>query len=361
VNDQESAPSVAQFAMKAATASEEQVCDRMLQFTALALPVILELHTEGAELSDPLAAEHCRRRMQRIRDRHEADFVVHVPYQRPVVVLRRTFDEEQVRQAIEYAGSIGALGVVLHRYFGLVERGERLWIQRDEAEEAFNEQIALLAREYPDAELFVENLGFFWLRPRDSGSYLLSSLDHFFPWEMERFQRFFADRCLNNVRPMVDIAHAAISANAFNLARRSGNIREHHLFANVLTDDLDRVSSLSPYDFLTPEIIYAHISDALFVPFDHWTGELLTKSFIEKMLTSEGLPLGRGNLDVGTIVGRLASHSRLAPPLLVAEIEPEDGNHERNTWQGRAIRMMQRFASNLNEKANTDAELQLRG
>src|SRR5437667_326272 len=82
-----------------------------------------------------------------------------------------------------------------------------------------NQQMHWVSSECEAMSAFIENLGFYWLRPRTERRYIISALDHFFPWEMIEFADYVFSRGLANVHLAVDVAHAAISANMFNLLR----------------------------------------------------------------------------------------------------------------------------------------------
>jgi hypothetical protein len=265
---------------------------------------------------------------------------VHVPYQDPEVVTSRPFDREQVRRTAELADALDAEAIVVHRYWALTGPGASSQTPRHEAEAAFDEEMLRLSRNARRQLILVENLGHFWLEPRSLGRYLAGPLDHFFPWEMERFATYMRDHGASNVVPMVDIAHACITANMFNLMRQHfSTLRHDQRFQGITAPDLDQRRWLTPYDYVDGTPRYFHGSDAIFIGTGETTLQSVdTRADLLTLLTSEAMPVGRGNLDFSALVDRWL---RLpAPePLVIAEVNPDAGQtHERNGAQEDAIR-----------------------
>jgi len=233
-----------------------------------------------------------------------------------------------------------AEGIVLHRYWALVGAGEWSRLPKDEAEDAFGEEMRHVGRELGRRIGWVENLGFFWLRPREAGRYLAGPLDHFLPWEVERFTKFLDRERIANLRPMLDIAHAAITANMFNLLRKHfSRMRHDPRFQGITAEDLSQRARLTPYDFLRSEPRYLHLSDALFVGYR--TSQ--TSATLAQALTSESLPVGAGNLDFRQVITRLARSSG-PNRVVIGEIDPADGqSYHRNVAQEAAVRAWRRL------------------
>jgi len=85
-------------------------------------------------------------------------------------------------------------------------------------------------------------------------------------------------------------------------------------------------------DFFFDFINHFHISDSLV-----WS-EKNGIDNIEKFLLSEGLPIGRGNVDYEKIFENVASDKTL-----VMEINPENGDHNNNLFQSEAIEYFKRL------------------
>jgi len=326
--------------MKAAAASVGQLADRVERLRRLGLPLILELHLAGDERPGPgQPFSDGAGYLRSLGGQEPLQLVVHVPYQQPEVVTRRPFDRTQVLRTIELAGLLDADGIVLHRYYGLTGTGRRNAISKADAEASFNDEIRRLSRDLGSCRGYVENLGFFWLRPRQAGRYLAGPLDHFFPWEVERFTRFLAAERVGTIRPMVDLAHATQSANMFTLLRRHlATFREDPRFDGITDADLAEQDALTPYDFLRVDPPYVHISDAFGM--DNDSGIDPDQQTVAKAITGEGLPLGSGTLDVRRIVAGLA-RSAEPSPIVVAEVDPAPGqSHLRNAAQEAAIRLL---------------------
>ena len=297
-----------QYGMKAAIRFPRQLADRVERLRRLDLPVIIELHTFGEELRHRPEFTVCVEAAMRLRERHHARLFVHVPYQQPEVVTKLQFDREQVLRAIELAEAIDAEGIILHRYWALAVAGEWAGIPKNEAEAAFNEEMRRLSRELGHRDGWVENLGFFWLRPRGAGRYLAGPLDHFLPWEVKRFTNFLDREGIINIRPMLDIAHAAVSANMFTLLRKHlSRLRTDPRFQGITAEDLSQRAALTPYDFLQYSPRYLHLSDALFLG----DPTRLTDAAMAEMLTSESMPVGAGNLDFRRVITHLVLQQRL--------------------------------------------------
>lgn len=340
--------------MKGAAGSMRQLHDRAERLTRLGLPVIIELHTFGpGDLYDERDFAASAAVVARLRGQYPARLFVHVPYQQLAVVLTKPFDRDQVLRTVEFAHAVDAEGIVIHRYFGLVRGGEAVEIPRAEAEQRFEHEVVQISRALDGRLGFVENLGFFWLRPTSTTRYLTSALDHFFPWEAARFRRFLHLEQILNVHPMVDVAHATLSANMYNALRsHPGRFRDDPRFQGITDDDLERVAWLSPYDFLAVQPPYLHVSDAIYLSQDEIGGlpeqpEARAAELINTAATSEALPLGAGNLDITAVLRQLAGQPG-PHPLVIAEIDPSDGqSHDANAAQEAAVRQFVELAASI--------------
>ena len=334
------------YGMKAAVASLEQLADRVDRLRRLRLPLIVELHTTGRERATPgngfLEGSQFLRRLQTSQPLR---LYVHVPPQRPDIVTRRPFDRDQVLWTVDVAETLNAEGIILHRYYGLASAGHRSLIPKVDAEAAFHEEISRLIQELGRHKALVENLGFFWQPPRAAGRYLAGPLEHFFPWEIARFEKFLATGGIDNVHSMIDIAHATLSTNMHCLLRRHYSVfREDARFQGITEADLSEQALLTPYDFLRLNPRYLHISDAVLLTEYELLKDPMSDAARDRVnvaLTSEGLPLGVGTLNFGLVMSILTRTSSNSNPVLIAEINPSDGQgHERNVSQETAIRTL---------------------
>jgi hypothetical protein len=324
------------FAMKAAVASVRQLADRADRMRRLRLPLAMELHTTGGERYAPGEPFHAGvQYLRRIREQESLRLWIHVPYQQPDVVTQVPFDANQVLHTLELASHVDAEAVILHRYFALAPMGQLSRVPKAEAEASFNEEIRRLARNLDGRQAYVENLGFFWLRPRAGGIYLAGPVEHFFPWEVERFLTFLCEEGIQDVQPMVDIAHATLSSNMFALLHSHyRSYREDARFQGITDVDLAERDALSPYDFVRPETPYVHVSDALLL--DQRAVIAANEPLVTEALTAEALPLGQGNLDLDLAMGQLNLHG--TPHVVVAEVDPGDGqSHEHNAEQEKCV------------------------
>ncbi len=330
--------------MKAAVGDPAQLADRVERLGRLDRPVIIELHTAGpGDLDTAADFAASVATIQRLRDRCQPRLFVHVPYQQPAVVTTVPFDRAQVMRTVEFAHAIDAAGVVMHRYYGLVRGGEPVAIPRAEAEHRFQQEVAAVSSALHDRLGFVENLGYFWLRPRAGRRFLTSALDHFFPWEQAGFARFLEDAAIGNLTPMVDIAHATLSANMFNALRRHPDrFGDDPRFGGIIADDLARSDWLRPADFVAAQPRYLHLSDALFLDRDAIATlpDQPDDALLHTALTSESLPIGAGNLDFTEVLGKVAG------ALVIVEVDPYDGqSHESNSAQEDAVQRLVRLES----------------
>jgi hypothetical protein len=325
------------YALKAAVADFDQLAARASYLVERELPVRIELHTFGLrDIGDTQGRDHAHANVRRLTDAFPVEsLVVHVPPQSVSLVTRAHFDVEQCHRSISFAQEIKANAVVMHRYYGLVFRDAPARIaDREEAVigfEAIMRELAAFAGTMP---LLVENVGHYSLLPRDGTQYMTGPLDHFFPWEIERFRAFVAREGLSNVAPFVDVAHATLSSNLFNRRRGQPQLtRDDPRFAWITPDDLERAAWLEPFAFVDDAMPYLHISDAVRLDEKACHDPDLSERALTQALVSEGLEIGTGNLPFATLPSRFRSDG-----VLVLEVDPAAGEaHVANGAQLRSL------------------------
>lgn len=322
------------FSLKAAAIDYGQLEDRSRRLRRLGLPVALELHTFGGRDVDSQDGRRAAlENLARLRDAvGEAALTVHVPYQSVDRVTREDFDSGQVERSIAFAGEAGARSVVVHRYWGLVFGDAPPRTTRAEATAGFNESVRRLARAAGGMRLLVENVGHYSLLPRDGRHFLSGPLDHFFPWEIAAFRAYLDAERLANVGVFVDVAHATLSANLFNIRRAGGAAAADRRFDWITDDDLERAEVLHPFDFVDPAMDYLHVSDSRLLAAGEWRapGEAL----LVEATCSEGMEIGTGNLPWAALPARLGG----ADATVVLEVEPGPGDsHVSNGAQERSL------------------------
>lgn len=331
------------FALKAAVIDYDQLAARAAALVDMDLPVRLELHTFGGrDIDDDASRRAARDNVARLRDVHEVEsLVVHVPLQSVAVVTRHAFDFEQCVRAIEFADAIDAAGVVVHRYYALVHGDDPVRIERrEDATRGFEQIVLRLARLLGrQRRLLVENVGHYSLLPRDGRSYLSGPLDHFFPWDIERFRDFLATEQLTGVEPFVDIAHATLSANLFNRRRADPHgTREDARFRWIDDDDLARTDWLAPFDFVDTRMPYLHVSDAITLEQAECAAPVLSEARLTRSIVTEGLELGLGTLPLSDLPSRFGRTGEM-----VLEVDPGAGDtHVRNGAQTRSLAALRR-------------------
>lgn len=330
------------FALKAAAIDHDQLAARAEALVGMNLPIRLELHTFGPRDIDEAASRRMAYdNIARLRDRHTVEsLVVHVPLQSVAIVTRQDFDFDQCARAIDFAHSIDAAGVVVHRYYALVHGDDPVRIaSREEAARAFERIVARLARRLGPRRLLVENVGHYSLLPRDGRSFLSGPLDHFFPWEIERFRDFLRAEKLTTVEPFVDIAHATLSANLFNRRRADpGGTEKDPRFRWIDHDDLARSDWLEPFDFVDADMPYLHVSDAIRLERQECAAPVLAETRLTRSIVTEGLELGLGTLPIGDLPGRFGRTGDL-----VMEVDPGAGDtHVTNGAQTRSLAALRR-------------------
>lgn len=316
------------YGMKAAPLYREQLVDRVSKFRELHLRPIIELHLFGEkdifnEKSLKICIENCLE--------FEAEYYVHFPIQDqngygvydPAVHSLSYFES-----VLDFAKRINAKAIVMHRFYGA-----SLTIDRSEAEYAFNNILKKWAMLANPVHIFVENYGHVWLPESFNKLFVVSSLDHFFPWEINDFYKNLELNSISNVSVVIDIAHAALSCNMFNLLKKYSVLKEDPRFANIISSDILRTDFLKIEDFLfyKKKNNYFHLSDALVLDSKVLDSNLSVLDDIDKYITTEGLPLGTGNINIRSILEIVRDSS-----ILIMEINSLKGHHN-NQFQADAI------------------------
>ncbi|KAA2244263.1 hypothetical protein [Salinarimonas soli] len=325
------------FALKGALIDVAQLDARAAGLARMGLPVRLELHTFGArDIDTPEGQRAARAVVARLKDYHPVEsLVVHVPVQSVPVVTSQAFDVGQCERTIAFAQDIGAGGVVLHRYYGLVLGDAPARIRdRSEATAAFNAIVRALALAAGPVRLLVENIGHYWILPGGERDFLSGPLDHFFPWEIAAFRAFLSGEQIHNVEPFVDVAHATLTANLFNRRkRRPDRTAGDPRFAWITDEDLERADRLGPLDFVDPAMTYLHVSDALRLTDAQCQQDDLSAAELRRGITSEGLELGQGNIPIRDLPAHVGGSATL-----VLEVDPGPGeSHVANGAQLRSL------------------------
>jgi hypothetical protein len=227
------------------------------------------------------------------------------------------------------------LVIVVPRFWGLVfGRNKPRVSDRREAEAAFNDTMCSLAQMSPGKRILVENVGHYSLLPRDGQNYLSGPLDHFFPWEIERFRSHLRAANVSNVAPFVDVAHAALSANLFNRKRQCpAATKDDPRFAWISDEDLDHSEWLRAFDFVDGDMPYLHASDAVVLEEDDVRAADLDEAALNRSIVSEGLEIGTGSLPFDTLPARFGRSGKI-----VLEVDPGAGEtHIHNGAQNRSL------------------------
>ena len=314
---------MARLGMKAAASSDAQISDRETKLTKLGLKPYIELHLGSLDditLTAKSNADLCRKHPL-------CEFSVHFPIMdaRTGYIFDVRNDEKQkLVQTLDFCGAIASKVLILHRCYGF-DSG----LDKAVAEAEFFGKLKIyneLGRQY-GIEILFENYGFAWLPEGMGKKYAVSPLDHFFPWEIRRFSEFREKEKLANVGIALDIAHAALSSNMFNLLKKNDKLRADDRFSNIVPADLKETKELNPIDFVAGGIKYYHVSDSFI-----WDGKKEPEDQ-RKYLYSEGLEIGKGDLNMKAILGKTSRDS-----IYILEVNPEDGNHSNNSSQERSAK-----------------------
>lgn len=313
---------VPRYVMKAAGLAPAQLTDRIEKLAELGLPREIELFLFGLDdiyaRADELATNckawpNCR-------------YIVHFP----IIDSKRQYifdaylpQDDHIVKALELCGRIGSKELVLHRAFAF-----GVDIPRQEAEEIFLESSKRwdsLAKNY-GVKILIENCSFAWFDNEFVSPYVVGPIDHFFPWEIKRFMEATERFKMHNSLILLDLAHAAIASNMFNIARHKREYRGDRRFSNILDSDLDSSKWLAPADFMIPGISYFHVQDSYLwkkgEPFDE-----------AKYMMTENLALGDGDMDFGAFKKKLKGDETL-----IFEINDPSGDHCNNKAQADSIR-----------------------
>jgi sugar phosphate isomerase/epimerase len=322
-----------QYGMKAAPISIEQLNDRIKKFAMLGMSSVIELHLLGeTDIFNKNGLKICIQNCESIKP-YQPEFIVHFPHQD---ISGKIFDpfvdgDETVLKALDFSSSISATAIVMHRYYCLDRN-----LSFDEAEQLFNQRLKGWADEARQRNLsiLVENNGFLWLPTHFNKEYAVTALDHFFPWEIRRFNAFLEAEGISNVFPVIDTAHATLSINMLKLWYRFREFRGDKRFANITMAEEKESPSLTIDDFIKEtHSPYLHVSDSiLFGEEDKYSKN------IDIYLMSEGLSLGRGNIDFDGIMNTVLDNK--IDTTLILEIDPIDGNQNNNLAQFEGIKTL---------------------
>jgi len=319
------------YAMKAAAGSNLQLDDRIRSFEKISKEPVIELFVSGFEELKDNNREKLVRNCLRFKN---CAYLVHFPiFDVKNNYLYDAYNEEAERLIIllGFCREINSKALIMHRCYGFNQE-----IEKVVAEKAFWEKLTLwieTAKE-KDVKLLIENYGFVWLPESLGGGYVTSPIDHFFPWDIVRFNENIKRNKLDNVGVILDIAHAVLSSNMFNMLKAYPELNSDKRFLNIYTDDLKKTDFLSPDDFIYDFIDYFHISDSfIWQPQDGLSN-------VDKFLCSEGMPIGKGNINYNKILKKISKEKTL-----VMEIEPENGDYNNNISQLEAIERLEFFAS----------------
>jgi hypothetical protein len=323
-----------QYGMKASPLYLEQLKDRIDKFKKLKSSPIIELHLLGeTDIFNKNGLKVCIENCESIRP-YQPGFIVHFPHQDISGKIFDPFvdDDESVLKALDFSNSIRATAIVMHRCCCL-ERN----FSFDEAEQLFNQRLKVWADEARQRNLsiLVENNGFLWLPTHFNKEYAVTALDHFFPWEIRRFNAFLEAEGISNVFPVIDTAHATLSINMLMLWHKFREFRGDKRFANITMAEERESSSLTIDDFIKEaHSPYLHISDSILFGED----DKYSKN-INIYLMSEGLSLGRGNIDFDSIMNTVLDNK--IDTTLILEIDPIDGNQNSNLAQFEGVKTLQ--------------------
>ena len=323
-----------QYGMKAAPISIEQLNDRIKKFAMLGMSSVIELHLLGeTDIFNKNGLKICIQNCESIKP-YQPEFIVHFPHQD---ISGKIFDpfvdgDETVLKALDFSSSISATAIVMHRYYCLDRN-----LSFDEAEQLFNQRLKGWADEARQRNLsiLVENNGFLWLPTHFNKEYAVTALDHFFPWEIRRFNAFLDAEGISNIFPVIDTAHATLSINMLKLWYRFREFRGDKRFANITMAEEKESPSLTIDDFIKEtHSPYLHVSDSiLFGEEDKYSKN------IDIYLMSEGLSLGRGNIDFESVMNAVLDNK--IDTTFILEVDPIDGNQGNNLAQFEGLKTLQ--------------------
>ncbi len=307
------------YAMKAAPFYAEQMSDRAVKFEHIGVKPAVELHLFGSRdvfsKSRIIAEENCK-------IIHNCDFIVHFPifdFDTGYIFDAASFDMSLFGQVLDFCNNIDSHYLIMHRCFGFEAN-----MEKKEAEEKFLNIVAEWSKMAADGNihLLIENYGFVWLPEVLNKSFVTSPLDHFFPWDMERFLKMSEALKLCNVDILLDIAHASLSCNMFNMLKNNDSLKHDDRFVNINEQDLMMKDILSVNDFILDTTHFFHISDTFVWKVSSGLDNM------KKYLCTENLPIGKGDVDFPALFNNLSGEN-----WMIMEIDPEDGNYSDNSAQ----------------------------
>lgn len=310
------------YAMKAAASSKSQLVDRIGKFEKLKMKPIIELFLSGfADITN-----NRDKLVKNCSQFTDCEYLVHFPiydFEHKYIYDGCDEKEERVQVLLDFCVEINSSVLIMHRCCGFNKR-----VSKKEAEEKFLEKVTLwngLAKE-KNVKILIENYGFVWLPEPLGREYVVSPLDHFFPWDITKFNKDIQRLNLNYAGIILDIAHAVLSSNMYNMLKRHSELSSDPRFRNIYDSDLEKKDLLKTDGFIFDFIDYFHISDSfIWHPRDGF-------SRLKKYLYTENLPIGEGNIDFAEIFKKVKSDK-----IMIMEIDPPNGNYSNNIFQLRAI------------------------
>ena len=313
------------YAMKAAAKSEAQLLNRISSFEKLQLSPSIELYLSGSEdifnTNNSFIVKNCLKFP-------ECEYAVHFPifdFATKYIYDAYNSEDEKLKIVLDFCQRINSRSLVMHRCFGF-NKG----IDKVQAENKFLDKVVKwnqMAKE-SDLKILVENYGFVWLPAGFDMEYVLSPLDHFFPWDIIQFYNNLTRLNLGNIGILLDIAHAVLSTNMFNMLQRHPEMRRDKRFQNIYNDDLKNKDSLGVEDFIYNFINYFHISDSFI-----WVEENGV-SDLKKYISTENLPIGQGNINYLELFKNISGNKAM-----IMEINSENGDHVNNISQSKAVEL----------------------
>jgi sugar phosphate isomerase/epimerase len=305
--------------MKAAPYYFEQLLDRAVKFEHIGIKPAIELHLFGSKdvfgKNRSIVEENCKKI-------HGCDYIVHFPIfdlETGYIYDAASFDMRLFKQVLDFCNAIGSHYLIMHRCFGFEGA-----LEKGDAEENFFKILAEWNRDAMEHNilLLIENYGFVWLPDALKKDFLVSPIDHFFPWDMERFLEIKNILSLENVDILLDIAHASISCNMFNMLKHKNFLKHDRRFANITEEDIKKKDVLFVSDFIMDSTHFFHISDTFVWKPSNGLDEM------KKYLYTENLPIGSGNIDFPILFDKMPDNK-----WMIMEIDPADGNYADNIAQ----------------------------
>lgn len=316
------------YGMKASAESELQLLDRIKKFEALGLDPFIELYLSSLEQISGGREKVFNNCVQF----STCDYSVHFPVQdaKGTYLFDPINDvDDDLELILDFCGSIRARSLIIHRCFGFGEL-----IDREEAQDKLLKKIILwndLASKR-SVQLLIENYGFVWLPSSYKKKYVISTLDHFYPWEMTALQQDIKKYGLDNIEIMLDTAHANVTSSMYNMLKSHPELSSDHRFSNILEQDMMQAEFLSVRDFMFDFVNYFHVSDSLV-----WNNSDGIDD-IQKFIYAEGLPISKGNFDYRTLFRKTVNDK-----VLIMEINPSDGDHDNCNEQYEAIKLFKQY------------------